>query len=108
MSTGLSGSNDEFGMDYDAVHDMAARFNTSAQILNAVNTALRAVIEFLEATSFLGLVGNRIMIRYLENIVPKIETLQATCAEMHDDLEAAVRFHEEGDESVSQKFVHQT
>jgi hypothetical protein len=55
-------------MDTDAVQHIADGFETAADVLGAVNTALEAAMQLLRMTAFVGLVGGLALERYIASI----------------------------------------
>jgi len=92
-------------MDYDVVQAMADGFNTAADVLDGVSTALEIAINVLKATAFIGLVGGYAVAMYLEQIKPAVDRLAETCNEMNLDLIGAITYLRDGDSEASQRFV---
>lgn len=105
MASYSDGGRAGVSMDYDVVQAMADGFQAAADQLHIVNRALEIAISFLNATAFTGIVGNRLLADYLENIQPHVVRLAATCAELHDDLVSAIVSLRDGDYSGSMRFL---
>jgi hypothetical protein len=95
----------DVSMDFDVVSQMADGFQTAAETLHAVDRSLEMAIALLQASAFLGMVGNLALARYLEGIQPNVTRLSATCEEMSQDLIGAIAALRDGDYSGSQRFV---
>ncbi len=92
-------------MNYQAVGAMADALQTAGVSLLVMDTALEAAIALLRASAFVGAVGNELMAQYLEGIRPHVQRVSATCLELHDGLQAAIRAMRAGDEAAAARFA---
>ncbi len=91
-------------MDTEAVQGIANGFRSASDTLSAVSTGLEAAIAILQATAFLGMIGNAALAHYLEGIKPHVDRLSQKCGEIETDLYAAIAAYINGDYSGSTHF----
>lgn len=95
---------DEVYMDIPAVRSFSKTFNTISETLETVSKALEALANILKATAFIGLVGGMAVVHFIEMVQPPIEEMAEKCAEISQDLSAAVDAFERGDAIGATRF----
>ena len=91
-------------MDYETLEAMAVVFRTSADTLQALDSALEVAVGLLHAAGFTGQVGAELMAQYLEGIQPHVRRLADTCGELSERLDGAIRWVQEADEHIAARF----
>ena len=87
-------------MDYEVVQGFANKFETISKNFERVSKVLQAAILILKASAFIGSFGSAALIRYLEGIKPRIDTLAKTTDEMGGDLKLAIAERKEADDAM--------
>jgi hypothetical protein len=95
---------DEVYMDVPAVRDMAKTFGQVSEVLEAVDKVLKGLIELLNVTAFIGLVGGLALKHFLELIEPQIKKMADKCKELMRDVNASVDAYERGDALGATRF----
>jgi hypothetical protein len=95
---------DEVYMDVPAVRNMAQQFGTIGDTLRMVAKVLEGLVNLLNATAFIGLVGGRALAQFIDMIRPHIEQMAEKCTELNTDLDASVDAYERGDQLGATKF----
>jgi hypothetical protein len=95
---------DEVYMDIPAVRDMAKTFGQIGEVLEAVDKVLKGLIEILNVTAFIGLVGGLALKMFLEMIEPQIKKMAEKCKELMRDVNASVNAYERGDRQGATRF----
>ncbi len=91
-------------MDYDAVENMARGFENMANVLQSVSQVLQAVMTLLDLTAFTGMVGGAALRLYTERLKGRIDFLANYCTEMSRDVNNAVRYLRDADDSAAGRF----
>jgi hypothetical protein len=95
---------DEVYMDVPAVRDMAKTFGTVSEVLDAVDKVLKGLIQILNATAFIGLVGGLALKFFLEMVEPHVKRMAEKCEELMRDINASVDAYERGDALGATRF----
>jgi hypothetical protein len=96
--------NDEVYMDIPAVTQIADTFGTIAETLEAVVRILGVLINTLNKTAFIGLVGGLAVAQFMEMIKPYIEEMSKKCEELDKDLKTSIRAYQNGDAQGATRF----
>lgn len=96
--------NDEVYMDIPAVTQIADTFGTIAETLEAVVRVLGVLINTLNKTAFIGLVGGLAVAQFMEMIKPYIEEMSKKCEELDKDLKTSIRAYQNGDAQGATRF----
>ena len=91
-------------MDFDAVKNMAKRFDQVGSTLKFVSNALEVCMTILKTTALVGLVGGYALERYISILKPQIDELSEKCVEMGNDLQASAVAFENGEMAGSTRF----
>jgi uncharacterized protein YukE len=91
-------------MNYPAVENMAQVFETTGEVLDAVEKALDVAIAALHAAAFLSFGGTEAMAQWLEGIKPKVGQLSKDSKEVSKDLKNAVKYFRDGDQNAMNRF----
>src|SRR5262245_37635289 len=94
----------EVYMDVPAVRDIAKTFGQISEVLEAVDKVLKGLIEILNVTAFIGLVGGLALKLFLEAIEPQIKKMADKCKELMRDVNASVTAYERGDQQGATRF----
>src|SRR5262249_16208502 len=91
-------------MNIPAVRGMAKNFQTISQVLNGVSKTLGALSKVLKATALIGLVGDSVVIHFIEMMKPQIDQMSQKIGAISRDLNASVEAYERGDSQGATRF----
>jgi hypothetical protein len=91
-------------MNYPAVDGMADTFETTGDVLDAIEKALDVAIAAAHAAAFLSFGGTEMLAQWLEGIKPKVAQLAKDSHEVSKDLKSAVRYFRDGDATAMNRF----
>jgi|GEM_PF-4639769 len=80
-------------MDMNEVQKMAESYRQRAQLLRYIDTSLLALIQIMRCIAFVGQVGDRLYVSYLEQHQPQIRFLSQQLDEVAEDIERAVQLY---------------
>jgi hypothetical protein len=90
----------------DEVEKFIPAFETFGNVLNAVNMGLEAAATLLKLTAYTGLVGGAVVTHYIASIKPVIKKMADKSFEISRDIDGAVRFVRDGDDTGSKRFMN--
>jgi uncharacterized membrane protein YgaE (UPF0421/DUF939 family) len=91
-------------MDIPAVENIARTFQQVSEVLKGVVTALDVLINILNSTAFIGLVGGACLAQFMEVIKRQLDQMADKTEEISHDVQAAVEAYQRGDEQGATKF----
>lgn len=100
----MAASDTQVYMRVPAVRNMAKNFSNISNVLMNVAKVLEVLTTLLKTTAFIGLVGGYAVAQFIDQIRPQIKTMADKCAEMNQDLLAAVAAFERGDQEGATRF----
>jgi hypothetical protein len=93
-------------IEYEGVLGMSQGFAIAQEVLSGIRQTLEVVVKALEVADFMGIAGAKMLVAYLENIIPRLEKLSATSAELSKDLKDTVDWYEGTETQVKPRFAH--
>ncbi|MCW1971162.1 MAG: hypothetical protein KIH69_023895 [Anaerolineae bacterium] len=91
-------------MDYGAVEKVAKGFDDARETLEIIKQALEAVIQSLQAASFVSFGTSAALAQTLKFFQDIVKNLIALCKEFAEDLRKAVNDHKRGDYKAGSYF----
>ncbi len=83
---------------------MAKAFETTGEVLDVIEKALDVAIAAAHAAAFLSFGGTELLAQWLEGIKPKVAQLSKDSKLVSKDLNDAIRFFRDGDQTAGNRF----
>ena len=92
-------------MQVPDVRKMASTFNTLADTLKGIKTALQALSAVLHGTALISFGATEAQAQYIDRILPNFDEAINKMVELSSDVKSAADSAELGDFSGSQNFI---
>jgi len=95
----------KIAMHYPTIQQVSQGFKQAAQILRTVAKVLDALIQILRAMAFASMGTSLALANYLQTIKEKIEKLAKVCEWFSQNLDNALKAHQQGVSDSAQFFT---